>query len=117
MKSGSLSTAVFAFTCFAAAALSFRILGPGLWGGVFVVVGVLIGASPYIGAMREPARAIALLQTMLAFLAVILVLLAATTGGSFRLPDDQALLLAMIGAIGALGLIVRRSLRGDQDGV
>ncbi len=48
-------------------------------------------------------------------LAAALGLLAATTGGSFRLPADQALLLTMIGAIGVFGIAAHRGLAGERN--
>jgi len=110
MKPGSISTALYALACLASAALSAQILGPGMWGGVFLCAGLFVGASPYFPVIRQPAKSIALLSAILAFLAVALGLLAATTGGSFRLPTDQAFLLTMIGAIGVFGIVVHRAL-------
>ncbi len=110
MKPGSLSSALYALSCLAAAGLSAQILGPGMWGAIFLGAGLFVGASPYYPPLQQPAGAIALISAILAFLAVALGLLAASTGGSFRLPADQALLLTLIGAIGVFGIAVHRVL-------
>ena len=114
MKRGSISSTLFALACLAAAGLSAQILGAGIWGTAFVVFGGLVASGPYFRAMREPARAIALLAAIVAFLAVALGLLAATIGGTFRLPNDQALLLTAIGLIGVFGIAAFRTLQSGQ---
>jgi len=110
MKPGSISTALLAIACLVAAALSASILGPGMWAVALTVAGLAFAASPYVPSIQPAVRAVALVGGVLALLAVALGLLAATTGGSFRLPDDQAALLAALAAVGILGIVVNKSL-------
>jgi len=83
-------------------------------GAIFLVVGVLVAASPYVRPIRGLGRAVALLAAIVALLAVALGLLAATTGGSFRLPADQALLLVAFGCIGVFGISAFRRLSNEH---
>lgn len=115
MKPGSISTALLAIACFATAALSASILEPGMWGAALIIAGLIFAASPYVPAIQPAVCAIALFAGILALLAVALGLLAATTGGSFRLPDDQAALLAALAVVGILGIVVNKSLGVSGD--
>ena len=112
MKRGSLSCFAFALACVAAFWLSAKILGPGMWGTIFLGVGILVAASPFFRPIRGFGGAIALIAAILALLAALLGLLAATIGGSFRLPQEQALLLAALGFMGVFGIVAfRQSLK------
>lgn len=115
MKRGTVSCSLFAIACVAAAALSAQILGPGMWGAIFLGAGVIVAISPYFPAMRGPGRVVAVFAGVLAFLAAALGLLAATIGGSFRLPADQAFLLLAFGFIGVFGIAAFRRLATDND--
>lgn len=111
MTRGTISCTVFAAACVAALWLSIRIEGTGPWGVAFLLAGALVAAAPHVGALRVPSRIVALVFAVLALLAVGLGLLAATVGGSFRLPGEQAALLAAFGVVGLSGLFVFRALR------
>lgn len=115
MKPGSISTALLAIACFAAAALSARILGLGIWGVALMAAGLGFAASPYVPAIQPAARSLALSGGVVALVAVGLGLLAATTGGSFRLPDEQAALLAALTAVGIFGIIANKALGASSD--
>ena len=114
MKPGSISSAIFGLACVATMWQSAQILGTGLWGWAFLAVGCFVAVGPYVAALRGPARAVALVFGILAFLAVALGLLAATIGGSFRLPDDQALLLVTFCVVGVFGIVVFKVLRSER---
>jgi len=115
MRRGAISTIFFGLACIVTAGLSAQILGLGMWSAIFLVAGIIVAISPYFDPIRELTRVIGLVAAILAFLAVALGLLAATIGGSFRLPADQALLLAAIGFIGVFGVAVYKTLRSRQD--
>lgn len=110
MKRGAFSSILFALACLVTTVLSARILGEGMWGTVIAVAGMVVAISPHVELIRGLGRAIALIAAILAFLAVALGLLAATTGRSFRLPADQAWLLIAIGSLGVFGIAVSRRL-------
>ena len=114
MKPGSITTVVFALGCAAIAWQSAQILGTGFWGWAILATGVFIAAGPYYRRIRGLARVIALVLSIIAFLAVALGLLAATIGGSFNLPDDQALLLLTFGIVGILGVVVFITMKQDK---
>lgn len=111
MKAGAISTAVFALGCAAITWQSAAILGTGFWGWLILGVGVIVGVSPYFRYLRELGRVMALLMSGVAFLAILLGLLAATVGGSFNLPANQAALLFSFGTVGILGFVVSKTLR------
>jgi hypothetical protein len=115
MKPGSISSANFALSCIAAAMVSGNILGPGMWGAIFLSAGLVVAAGPYYRPIGGVARAIALVAATLALLAVALGLLAGTTGGSFRLPDDQAFLLFLLFVIGVFGIAVHKTPAKNED--
>lgn len=104
MRAGSITSAVYALASIATAVLSAQILGTGIWAWLILAVGLVVGASPYYSLLLGAARGLALISAILTFLAIPLGLLAATTGGSFRLPSDQALLLFLLGLIGVFGI-------------
>lgn len=109
MRAGAISSAVFALSCIGTSVLSSRILGPGMWGWIILAAGVFVGSSPYVGSFAAAGRAVGLLLAVAATLAVGLGLLAATAGGRFRLPADQALLLGLFTIIAVSGFVLFRA--------
>jgi hypothetical protein len=114
MKPGAIISAVFALACACTSVLSASILGLGVWGWLTIFGGLFVGVSPYISSIQAAGRAIALVMAILSLLAVALGLLAATVGGSFRLPSDQALLFALFGMIGISSIVYSRSKGKDK---
>ncbi len=86
-----------------------------MWGWLMVLGGLFVGVSPHIPLLATAGRAVAFLAGVLGVLAVALGLLAATTGGSFRLPVDQALLLVLIAVAGVTGITYSRSKPTPRD--
>lgn len=111
---GSFSSALFGITCIAAFGLGTYIFGPGMWGWIFLALGVFVAASPYLPRIQPAARGIALTAAVIALLGVVLGLLASTIGGSFRLPGEQALLLFLMSLIGVFGIAYSRA-RSRED--
>ena len=111
MKTGSISSAIFALSCVTAAFLSSSILGPGLWAWMMLGTGLAVAASPYFYNWQAVGGVIALIAAALALIATLLGLLAATIGGSFNLPADQALLLVLFLLIGISGIVLFRALQ------
>ncbi len=109
MKPGSISAFLLAVTGVAVFAVSRDIMGTGFWGAAILGFSALVAASPYVPVLLLVARPIAALASILSILAVLLGLLAATTGGSFRLPSDQSLLLALLFFLAVFGLIFART--------
>lgn len=109
MKTGAISSTVFALSCIGAFFLSGRILGPGMWGWIILAAGVVVASSPYISSLTAFGRVLGLLLAVVAIGAVALGLLAATIGGRFRLPGDQALLLGLFAIIAVSGIVFFRA--------
>ena len=107
---------MFAVSCLGASVLSARILGPGMWGWIILAAGVFVGSSPYIPTVSALGRVVALLLAVVSACAVALGLLAATIGGKFRLPDDQALLLGLFAIIAVSGFVLSRTKKSRRDG-
>ena len=109
MRPGALSSALFVVASVLIVWLSSSLLGIGLWSLLMLGVSVPVGAAPYHHAIFPVAKALAMIAGIISLLAVALLLLAATTGGSFRLPDDQTLLAALLVFYGIVGLAFSRS--------
>lgn len=109
MKRGTLSATVFAIACIWAAFLSGKILGTGFWGWAMLGGGIFVGISVHVPVLVDTGRTIGMLAGVLGLLAVALGLLAGTIGGSFKMPDDQALLLFLIFIIAVSGITFSRS--------
>ena len=115
MKRGTVSCFLFAIACIAVTVLSARILGPGFWGTFFLCAGALVAASPHFQLIREFGRIVALLAGRLAFLAAVVGFLASMTGGTFRLPADQAILLLAFAFIAIFGVVAFNRLAVSHD--
>lgn len=109
MKPGVISASIFAAACLAAAFLSGNILGVGMWAWLMLGAGIFVGLSVHFPVLAATGRAVGLLAGVLGFIAVALGLLAATIGGGFKLPADQASLLALIFVIAASGIALSRA--------
>lgn len=108
-RPGLLSSAFFGISCIAAVGLGISIFGPGMWGWIFLALGIFVAASPYIPRLQPAARGVALTAAVIALLGVVLGLLASTMGGSFRLPGEQAFLLFLMCLIGVFGIAYSRA--------
>ena len=106
MKRGAVSTVVFSAACVSAAFLSFSVLGGGMWAYVLIAAGLLSVVSPYFTPIQPAVGSLAMVGGVLALVASLLGCLAATIGGSFRLPGDQALLLLLLAIIGVTGIVI-----------
>jgi hypothetical protein len=80
-----------------------------MWGLIILAAVVLVGISLYVTAVNAQGRVLALLLAVVAAGAVTLGLLAATIGGNFGLPDDQALLLGLFAVIAVSGFVLSRT--------
>lgn len=105
MKLGLVSGLLYAIACIAAAIVSARIDGMGTGGLAILLCGVSITVGVYVQRLRPVARVIAMLSAVLALLAAALLIVAATIGGSFNLPGEQAALAGLFVAIGVFGIL------------
>ena len=103
MKPGAITSALFALTALGVTLVSGSMMELGFWSMAIIGVAVIVAASPYLPVLMPIAKGLAVLAGVLSVLAVVFGLLAATTGGSFRLPSDQGLLLFLLFIFGALG--------------
>ena len=101
-----LLSVLFAMCCLGVAFLSNNILGPGFWFWAISCAGLIVGVTAFIPTLAILGVVIAGLMSSIAVLAILLGLLAATVGGSFRLPEEQVILLALFGLAAFLGFIL-----------
>lgn len=93
----------FAMICLATSMVSSRMLGIGLWFWVIIITGPLVAVSQFIPLLQNVGAFIASLLGVVSVFAVLLGLVAATIGGSFRLDDNEALLLFLFFMIAVSG--------------
>ena len=97
---------LFAIACFATSAVSGSILGVGMWFWIISAIGALVAVSQFVPILRGLGSVAALLLGVISVCAVGLALLAATTGGSFKLDNKEALLVFAFFMIAVLGFIL-----------
>ena len=97
---------LFMLFCFATALISNSLLGAGMWFWIILLSGLFVGVSAYIPDLAMMGAFIAGLLALVSIGAVLLGLVAATIGGSFRLEGDEAMLLASFFCIALSGLIL-----------
>ena len=106
---------LFAGSCYACAAVSQSIMGVGQWFWVIIVLGSLVLISQFVAKLKALGAVSATLLAIIAICAVVLGLVAATIGGSFRIDDKSALLLFLFFMIALLGFTLaylhRKSLK------
>ena len=94
---------IVAILAYLTAAQSGSILGVGMWFWIIIAAGTFVGISQYSPPLRNLGSAVAGLLSTISLCAVALGLIAATIGGSFRLGDDEGLLLFLFGLIVIFG--------------
>jgi hypothetical protein len=94
---------LFAIACIATSAVSGSILGVGMWFWIIIAAGVFVAVSQFIPMLRGLGSVAALLLGVISVCAVMLTLLAATTGGSFKIDNNEALLVFTFFMIAVLG--------------
>lgn len=99
---------LFAMSCFATSFASNSILGAGMWFWVIIATGLFVALSQYRPMLRGIGSAAASLLAVIAVCAVVLTLLAATIGGTFRLGDREALLAFSFFLIAVFGFSLAR---------
>lgn len=79
-----------------------------MWFWIIIVTGVFVAVSQFLPALRRLGAVAAFLLALISVLAVVLTLLAATIGGSFRLDDREASLVFGFFLIAASGFALAR---------
>jgi cbb3-type cytochrome oxidase subunit 3 len=97
---------LFALFCFATATLSNSIMGAGMWFWVILLTGLFVAVSAYMPNLIIVGAFLAGLLTGVSICAVLLGLVAATIGGSFRLDGPEAMLLTLFFCIAICGTII-----------
>lgn len=95
---------LFILATAAAAAYSMKTFGPGAWSAIFVAVPVFVAASLYVAALQSLAKDVAKISGGLAAAAFCLLMVAGTTGGSFRMDDNNAVFAVLLAAMALTGL-------------
>lgn len=99
---------LYAVSCFATSWISGSILGVGMWFWIIIASGVFVAITQFFPKIRGLGAAMAGLIGIISVGAVLLVLLAATIGGSFKLDDDELLLLLSLFFIAVFGFTLVR---------
>lgn len=99
---------LFALSCVATSFVSGNLLGVGMWFWVILATGFLVAASQFHPSTQSIGAALAGLLGVVSVLAVVLGLVAATIGGSFKLEDNETLLLLCFFLIAVFGFALVR---------
>ena len=99
---------VFAMSCLLTSYTSATILGVGLWFWIIAATGLFVVASQFVPVLRGVGSAAALLLAVISVLAVVLTLLAATIGGTFKLDNREAVLVFGFFVIAVSGFLLAR---------
>jgi hypothetical protein len=99
---------LFAFSCFLTAFTSGRMLGVGMWFWIIIATGVFVAVSQFLPVFQNVGAFAAGLLGVISVLAVLLSLLAATIGGSFKLNRDESLLIFSFFLIAVFGFVLVR---------
>lgn len=106
---------VFGLCCFLTSYVSSSLLGVGIWFWIIIGSGIFVAASAFLPALQNLGVGIAGMLAGISVVAVLLIVLAASIGGSFELGSSETallLLFAMIAITGfTLGAISRRKNR------
>jgi len=81
-------------------------MGAGAWFWGIIVVGCLVAISQFYPRLRPVGSGLALLLGIISICAILLGMLAATIGGSFKMDDSFALLMFLFFNIAVLGFIL-----------
>lgn len=94
---------VFALCCFSTAAVSSSLMGVGMWFWIIIGTGGFVAVSQYMPQLQDLGAGCAAILSVISVAAVMLGLVAATIGGSFRLQGQEALLLFLFFLIAVNG--------------
>ncbi len=90
--------------CLAATCLyGLNVFGPGFWPTLMLALSGVIVASAFVPALQDIASAIGRFVGVLALVAFGLLMLAGTTGGSFRLSASNEIVAFALLTVAALG--------------
>ena len=90
--------------CLAATCLyGLNLFGPSFWPTLMLALSGVLIASAFVPALEDVASAIARFVGVLALVAFGLLMLAGTTGGSFRLSASNEIVAFALLTVGALG--------------
>lgn len=95
---------LFSIAAIATSVYSMSAFGPGMWSWIFVAVGLVVLISTFLPRLDRLARVLGQVSGALSGLALVLVLLAATVGGSFRMSESNVVFAFMLAGLTVLGL-------------
>ncbi|WP_286266851.1 hypothetical protein [Thalassotalea atypica] len=101
-----ITSIVFSLLCLATALVSNTIMGAGMWFWVIVIIGIIVFISAFITKLNIVGVILAGLLSIVSVCAVLLGLLAATIGGSFKLGHLEGLLLVLFALVAITGAII-----------
>jgi hypothetical protein len=99
---------LFALSCFVTSFTSGGMLGVGMWFWIIIATGAFVAVSQFLPTLQRLGGMIAGLAGMLAVIALLLTLAAATIGGSFKLNNSESLLLFGFFLVAVFGVTLSR---------
>ena len=99
---------LYAISCFVTSWTSGGMLGVGMWFWIIIASGVFVAFSQYFPMIRGLGTVLAGLIGIVSIVAVLLGLMVATVGGSFKLDGDEVLLLLSFFFIAVFGFTLVR---------
>ena len=83
---------------------SMSILGAGMWAWLLLLVAGFVLVSVFVPSLDHMATILGKISGLLAVLALALLLLAATVGGSFRMSESNAIFAVLLVLVALFGL-------------
>ncbi len=96
--------ACFTLATAATTLYSIHLLGHGPWSWAFLGIALFVALSLGVPPLDRPAIAIGKISGVLALLALALLLLAGTIGGSFRLSQSNVVFAVLLATMGLFGI-------------
>ena len=100
----ALTKILFVAAAGAASIYSMSIFGPGLWSWVFGGIALAILFSIFVASLDPVAIVLGKISGILSGLALTLLLIAATTGGSFNMSESNEVFAYMLGILSVFGI-------------
>ncbi len=95
---------LFSISATATSLFSIDIFGPGLWSLLFLGIALVVALSVFFRILHTTAVYISRISGVLVSVALILLLIAATTGGSFNMSESNEFFGFMLALLAFFGL-------------
>ena len=92
----SFAKLLFVLAAASASAYSMSVFGPGMWSWIFLGITFLVLVSVFVASLDVFAIILGCVSGVLAGLALALLMLAATVGGSFNMSDSNVVFAVLL---------------------